>query len=161
MKTLVIILSMAGLLTLTSCSQKTDPNTLLKDDNTRTELFSAIVSNPQMMTQFMNTVKANKGAMQMMRGNKQMMGKMMGGNGMMSMMKNNPEMMKNMSKMMSKDMEAMHLMMNNMMKDGNMMKMMVNMMNKNGLMNKKSMESCLKIMKDKGMNMDDLHNNSN
>jgi len=37
------------------------------------------------------------------------------------------------------------------MKDGSMMKMMVNMMNKNGLMNKKSMESCMKMMKDKGL----------
>lgn len=151
MKTLVIILSMVGLLTLTSCNQKTDPQSLLKDNNTRTELFAAIANNPKMMTQFMNTVQNNDGAMQMMQGNKQMMGKMMGGNGMMNMMKNNPEMMKNMSNMMSKDTSAMHGMMNTMMKDGEMMGMMVNMMHKDGLMSKKSMESCMKMMKDKGI----------
>jgi len=153
MKTLILVVSMAGLLTLTSCNQKKDANTLLKDNNTRTELFTAIASNPEMMTQFMNIVKNNDGAMRIMQGNKQMMGKMMNGKSMMTMMKNNPEMMKNMSKMMSKDKGAMHNMMNNMMKDGKMMTMMINMMYKNGLMNKKSMESCMTMMKKKGMNV--------
>ncbi len=151
MKSLLLIFSMVGLLTLSSCNQKPDTNTLLKNKETRTELFSKMVANPEMMSEFMNTIKNNKGAMQMMQGNKQIMAKMMEGKGMMNMMKNNPEMMKNMSKMMSGNMGAMHNMINTIMKDGKMMEMMVTMMNKNGLMDNKSMESCMKMMKEKGM----------
>jgi len=101
MKTSVIILSVLGILALTSCGQKTDLNKLLKNENSRVALFKAIASNPKMMTQLMNTAKDNKGAMHMRQGNHQMMNgnKMMNtttklttkNTGMMHMMKMKPD----------------------------------------------------------------------
>ncbi|MHB1105068.1 MAG: hypothetical protein ACYCZ2_01790 [Lutibacter sp.] len=39
MKTLAIIFSIAGILALNSCNQKTDTNVMLQDSETRTEIF--------------------------------------------------------------------------------------------------------------------------
>lgn len=87
MKTLVIILSAIGLLSLNSCNQKTDPSTMLENSETRTELFDALISNHDYMTEFMDNMQGNNHAMQMIQGNKKMMGnmmKMMHEKGMMS-----------------------------------------------------------------------------
>jgi hypothetical protein len=68
------------------------------------------------------------------------MTKMMANGNMMNMMKDNPDMM--------------HNMMSGMMKDGNMMGHMMQMMNQEGMMSDECMQSCTKMMKDKGMSMD-------
>jgi len=96
MKTLLLVVSMVGLLTLVSCNKKTDTNALLKDKATRTELFKAMANNPEMMTQFMNTIKDNKEAMQMMQGKHQMM--------------NGNKMMKNETELTTKNTGMMHMM---------------------------------------------------
>ena len=88
MKTLVIILSAIGLLSLNSCNQKTNPSSMLENSDTRTELFNTITSNHDYMTEFMKNVRGNNHAMQMMQGQ-----------GMKIMMKDSM-MMKNMMQMM-------------------------------------------------------------
>ena len=82
----------------------------------------------------------NDHAMQMMQENKVMMGMMMKGEGM---------------QMMKKD-----SMMQSMMKGGNMMGNMMQMMHKNGMMSEDCMKTCISMMKDKGMNMEQMNDNS-
>ena len=89
MRTITIILLAMGLISLSSCEQKTDPNAMLENSQTRTELFDAIASNHSYMTQFMDNMQTNDHAMQMMQGNQKMMGHMMQGGGMMQMMHEN------------------------------------------------------------------------
>lgn len=88
MKTLVVILSAIGLLSLNSCNQKTNPSVILENSDTRTELFNTITSNHDYMTEFMKNMRGNNHAMQMMQGQ-----------GMKMMMKDSM-MMKNMMQMM-------------------------------------------------------------
>tara|TARA_R110001583_G_scaffold80855_6_gene216489 strand:- start:13401 stop:13889 length:489 start_codon:yes stop_codon:yes gene_type:complete len=136
-KTTIILLAI-GLVTLFSCNQKTDPNAMLKSSETRTELFDAIASNHNYMTEFMDNMQGNDHAMQMMQGNQKMMGTMMQGQGMQMMMKDST-MMKNM--------------MHSMMKNGKMMGNMMKMMYEKGMMSEDCMESCKMMMGDIGMNM--------
>ncbi len=46
-----------------------------------------------------------------------------------------------------------------MMKDGKMMGNMMQMMHKEGMMGEDCMKSCMKMMNDKGMNMETMENN--
>ena len=126
MKTQVIILIAIGLLSLNSCNQKTDPNAMLENSETRTELFNTITSNHDYMTEFMKNMRGNNHAMQMMQGQ-----------GMKIMMKDS-------------------MMMMNMMKDGNMMVKMMKMMHKKGMMSEDCMQSCMNMMEEKGMNMQNM-----
>lgn len=73
MRTITIILLAMGLISLSSCEQKTDPNAMLENSQTRTELFDAIASNHSYMTQFMDNMQTNDHVMQMMQGNQKMM----------------------------------------------------------------------------------------
>ena len=57
MKTTVIILSAIGLLSLNSCQQETDPQALMKNSETRTEVFNVITEN-QDYSEFMNNMLA-------------------------------------------------------------------------------------------------------
>ena len=140
MKTLVIIISMVGCITLSSCNQTTDPSTMLENSESRTEMFKQIASNHDYMMDFMESMQTNDHAMQMMQENKEMMGMMMKGEGM--------QMMKTDS------------MMHSMMKDGKMMGNMMQMMHKNGMMSEDCMKSCMSMMKDKGMNMGQMNDDS-
>ncbi len=138
MKTLVIILSAIGLLSLNSCNQKTDPTAMLENSETRTELFDAITSNHDYMTEFMGSIQENNHAMQMMQGNKKMMGTMMQDGGM---------------KMMMKDSMMMKSMMQGMMNDGNVMGTMMQMMHKKGMMSEDCLESCKNMMAEEGLDI--------
>lgn len=138
MRTRVIIFLAIGMVTLGSCNQKTDINTILQDKETRAELFDAIASNHGYMMEFMDTMQDNDHAIQMMQGNHKMMGNMMNGGGM---------------QMMMKDSMMMKTMMQSMMKDGKMMGNMMQMMHEKGMMSEDCMESCLTIMGDMGMDM--------
>lgn len=138
MRTTTIILLAIGLASLSSCNQKVDPNAMLENSETRTELFNAIANNHGYMTEFMDNMQGNDHAMQMMQGNHEMMGNMILGSGMQMMMKDSM-MMKNM--------------MQSMMKDGKMMGNMMQMMNEKGMMSEDCMKSCKKMMGDKGMDM--------
>jgi len=142
MKKLAIILSAIGLLSLSSCNQKTDVKAILENSETRSEIIKTISESHDFMTEFMTTMQGNNHATQMMQGNKKMMGNMMKGQGMQMMMKDSM-MMKNM--------------MQGMMKDGKMMGKMMKMMHKKGMMSEECMQSCMKMMGDKGMDM--MNNN--
>ena len=99
MKTLLIVLSAVGLLSLNSCKQETNTQALMENPETRTEVFNAISKNHDYMTEFMESMHDNQHAMQMMQGNKKMMSSMMQGEGMQMMMKDSTMM----HSMMSED----------------------------------------------------------
>ena len=135
-----ILFSLATIaLLLMGCTQQADVSTMLNNAETKDKVFSAILDDHEMMTEFMNKMMSNEHAMMMMQGNKDMMGMMMKGGDMMQMMQGNPEMM--------------HNMMNSMMKDGNMMAHMMQMMNQEGMMSDECLQSWTQMMKDKGMPM--------
>jgi len=138
MKTLLIVLSAVGLLSLNSCKQETNTQALMENPETRTEVFNAISKNHDYMTEFMESMHDNQHAMQMMQGNKKMMSSMMQGEGM---------------QMMMKDSTMMHSMMN----DGKMMGTMMKMMHEKGMMSEDCMESCSKMMGEKGMDMQGMN----
>ncbi|MCG2418799.1 hypothetical protein K8089_07175 [Aequorivita sp. F47161] len=138
MKALTIILSMIGLVSLNSCTQETNPQAVLENPETRTEVFNDIAQNDDYMTEFMESMHDNQHAMQMMQGNKKMMSSMMQGEGM---------------QMMMKDSTMMHSIMDGMMNDGKMMGTMMKMMHEKGMMSEDCMESCSKMMGEKGMDM--------
>lgn len=153
MKSVTLIFLTVGFLTMYSCNQKTDVNAILENPETRTEIFDSIANNQKFMTEFMEDMQGSDHAMQMMQGNKKMMGSMMHGEGMTMMMKDS--MMMN---GMMGNMEGRQFMMNGMMNDGKMMQNMMKMMHEKGMMSEDCMESCTKMMGDKGMNMGDMHN---
>lgn len=124
------------------CGQKADVKSLLSNKESQDEIMSSIVNDHELMTAFMEKMMSSKHAKMMMQGNKDMMGLMMKDGGMMSMMKDNPEMM--------------HNMMSGIMKDGKMMGHMMQMMNQEGMMSDEAMQSWMKMMADKGMDMGDM-----
>ena len=67
MKALTIILSMIGLVSLNSCTQETNPQAVLENPETRTEVFNDIAQNDDYMTEFMENMHNNPQAMQMMQ----------------------------------------------------------------------------------------------
>lgn len=140
MKTLVIILSVIGLLSLNSCNQKSDVKTMLQNSETRSKIFKNIAENPEFMTEFMANMQGK--GMQMMQGDPKMMGAMMQGEGM---------------QMMMKDSTMMHSMMNGMMNDGKMMGTMMKMMHEKGMMSEDCIKSCTKMMGEKGMDMQGMN----
>ena len=136
-----ILFSLATIaLLLMGCTQQADVSTMLNNAETKDKVFSAILDDHEMMTEFMNKMMSNEHAMMMMKGDQKMMGMMMGEGDMMKMMKDKQEMMNNM--------------MGEMMKDGKMMGNMMQMMQQEGMMSEECMQSCMKMMKDKGMSMD-------
>jgi hypothetical protein len=144
MKTTTIILMAIGIISLSSCEQKTATNAMLENSETRTELFDAIANNNNYMTEFMGNMQGNNQAMQMMKGNQKMMGTMMKDQGMEMMMMKDSLMSMNM--------------MQSMMKDGKMMNQMMQIMHTEGMISEDCMNSSTKMMNDKGMNMGSMHN---
>ena len=141
MRTTMIILMAVGLISLSSCEQKTDTKVVLENSETRTKLFDAIASNHDYMTEFMGNMQGNDHAMQMMQGNQKIMGNMMGGQGIQMMLNDS---------LMSMNM------MQSMMKNGIMMNHMMQNMHKEGMMSEDCMNSSIMMMNDKGMNMDEM-----
>ena len=143
MRTTMIILMAIGLISLSSCEQKTDTKVMLENSETRTELFDAIASNHNYMTEFMGNIQGNDHAMQMMKGNQKIMGNMMTGQGTQMMMNDS---------LMSMNM------IDSMIKDGKMMNHMMQIMHNEGMMSEDCMNSSMKMMNDKGMNIGAMHN---
>ena len=129
MKTTTIILMVIGLVSLSSCEQKTDTNVMLENSETRTELFDAIASNHNYMTEFMGNMQGNDHTMQMMKGNQNIMGNMMKG-------------------------ENLNMILNDSLMSMNMMQIMY----KEGKLSEDCMSSSMKMMNDKGMNKGGMHN---
>ncbi|MGY8915652.1 MAG: hypothetical protein ACKVJF_11305, partial [Flavobacteriales bacterium] len=105
MRTTAITLLAISLVSLSSCNPKTDPNTILENSETRSEIIQTISENPDYMTEFMENMQGNEKAMQMMQGNKKMMGTMMQGQGM-QMILNDSMMMKNVTQGMTGNMQG-------------------------------------------------------
>jgi hypothetical protein len=146
MKTLVIILSAIGLISLNSCKQETDPQALMENEETRNEIYETIVADHEYSKQLMQAMMDNEHTQMMMKGDGDMMAMMMSDNeGMMAMIKDNPEMMQgmmsNMMNMAESD-SSMCANMMDMMKDKpNMMGQMMDMMHKEGMMDKETLKS--------------------
>ena len=156
MKTGTLIFLTIGLLTMNSCNQKTDVNSMLKNSETRTEIFDSIANNHKFMTEFMESMQSSDHAMQMMQGNNNMMGTMMQGESMQMMMKDSM-MTKNMMQGMMGNMEGRQSMTKEMMKDGKMMGTMMKMMYEKGMMSEDCMQSSMNMMGDKGMDLNGMH----
>ena len=139
MKKLALITFPVLLLLVSSCGRQADINTLLQNQDTRNQIFTKIADDHELMTAFMEKMMSSNHAKMMMQGNKNMMGMMMNDVGMMQIMKDNPYMM--------------HTTMSHMMKDGQMMAHMMQMMKQEGIMSEEAMQSCMKMMADKGMDM--------
>ena len=148
MKTVLIIFSAIGLLTLNSCNQKTDSKSILENSKSRTEVFNAIASNPEFLTEFMVSMHSNPDAMHMMQGNKMMMGN----NGMQMMMKDSM-MTKNSMHGTMINSEMMQSMMGEMIKDRTTMAAMMQVMQERGMISDECMQASMKMMesKEKGM----------
>lgn len=136
MKTIIMIISILGFITLSSCTQKIDVSKLLGNSEMRSEIFEAIASDHDHMMSFMESMQSNDHAMQMMQGNYMMMGNMMKGRGM---------------DMMMKDSMMMYNMTRNMMKNKKMMGNMMQMMNNEGMMSYECMQAMMKTMNGMGM----------
>ena len=143
MKTIIMIISILGFITLSSCTQKIDVSKLLDNAETRSEIFQAIASDHDQMMSFMESMQNNEHAMQMMQGNDMMMGNMMKGRGI---------------DMMMKDSIMMHNMMGNIMKNKKMMGNMMQMMNNEGMMSYECMQAMMKTMNGMGMMNQDEDN---
>lgn len=92
MKKSIILLLVIALLTVVSCNKKQDVSDMLKNQETKKEIFNAIVDNHDYMMDFMETMQNNEHVMQMMQENKIMMGHMMKGKGMLMMMTDSTQM---------------------------------------------------------------------
>lgn len=132
------------LLLMVSCNETVNIDQVLKDENTRQQVFNKIATDHEMMTNFMEVMMKDNHAMMMMKGNQDMKDRMMGESRMMEMMKDKPD--------------VMHNMMGEMMKDGKMMGHMMKMMKDQGMMSEECMEYCIKTMEDKGMSMGEKMN---
>ena len=136
-KLAVISIAMLGLL-LNSCNQPANVQSLLENPQTRNEIYSTILEDHQMMTDFMDQMTASEHGMMMMQGHEGMRNRMMEGAQMMDMMKQNPKMM------------------NQLMKNGPMMGQMLQRMQQNGMMSEECLQSTMKMMEGQGMKMEGM-----
>lgn len=140
MKNRIFFLAIAALLLLsTSCNNPVNIDQVLQNETTRQQVFEKITTDHELMTEFMNEMMNSEHAKMMMKGNAGMKDMMMGDGDIVQMMKDQPEMM--------------HNMMSGMMKDGQMMGHMMQMMNSAGMMSDECLQSVMKMMGEKGMNM--------
>lgn len=136
MKKTIISLLVIGLLTMYSCMQKPDINSLLESQETKNEIFKTIIDNNDYMMEFMESMQNSENAMQLFQGNKKMMGKMMKGKGM---------------QMMMNDSTMIRGMMRQIMNDSTQMNSMMQMMHQKRMMSNECMQSCMKMMHQKRM----------
>lgn len=130
-KSFFVVIVSALLLTI-SCNNTANIDQFLQNENTRQQVFDKITGNHEMMSGFMEVMMNNEHAMMMMKEHDGMKKMIMGDGNMMEMMK-----------------------------DGKMMGNMMKMMNQEGIMSEECMQSCMKMMSDKGMNIDMQKGESN
>ena len=177
MKMYLLTTLMVLILSIGSFAQNEPVDKILKNQESKTELFNAIQNDHQLMIEFMQNMHGNEHAMMMWK-NDQMMGKdkemnqhqmmgeghmmgtgskhqMMDKSNMMEMMHNNPEMMRvmmsNMVDVCATDSAMSHNMINQMSQHPQMMKMMKNqmMMKSPGKEMKSSGQHHMNLNKDK------------
>jgi len=148
MKSKIFFVAIVSALLLTiGCNSAGNIDKLLENQITRQEVFDKITTDHEMMTQLMESMMNSEHSKMMMKEHEGMKDMMMGDGEMMNMMKDKPDMM--------------HGMMSEMMKDEKMMGHMMQMMNKEGMMSDDCMQSCMKMMGDKGMDMGKMEEASN
>ena len=87
MKKLILFSLAAITLLWMGCGPQADVNSILKNAESKDKIFTAILEDHELMTEFMTKMMSNEHAMMMMmKGNHDMMGKMMDGGNMMQMM---------------------------------------------------------------------------
>ncbi len=129
--------------TLSACQQQEDVSTMLKNEDSRKEIYNTIIADHEYSQELMAKMMEDDHT-QMMKGNGDMMNIMMSDNAdMKAMMKQKPEMMRgmmsNMMNMADSD-SSMCSQMMTMMKDRpNMMGQMMEMMHKEGMMDKETL----------------------
>lgn len=143
MKKNFIVFSGIVLFLLNSCTQETNVQPMLQNAKIRNEVFKAITEDHELMAAFMGKMQESDHVIQMMKGDKKMMKMIMGAKGMQ----------------MTDKMENHQTIMKEMMNDGEMMGKMMKMMNEKGMMNEECMQSCMQMMADKGMDMDNMNEN--
>jgi hypothetical protein len=132
------------ILALSACQQQGDVSKMLENEESRNQIYEAIISDNEHSKQLMQAMMEDDHTQMMMKGNGEMMRMMMSDNeNMKAMMKDNPEMMQgmtgNMMNMAESD-SSMCANMISMMKDKpNMMAQMMEMMHKEGMMDKETM----------------------
>lgn len=129
---------------VSACQTQADTNSILENDETRKEIFNAIISNHEYSKGLMQGMMEDNHTQLMMKGSQEMMGMMMSDNkNMLNMMKDKPDMMHNMMGNMMNMADSDSLMcgqMIAMIKDKpNMMGQMMDMMHKEGMMDKETM----------------------
>ena len=77
MKKSIALLLLIVLFTLSNCNQKPDVNNLLENQESRTEVYKAIVDNHDYLMEFMDSIHNNQNAMKSIRQNNKMMCKLM------------------------------------------------------------------------------------
>ena len=77
MKKSIVLLLLIALFTLSNCNQKPDVNNLLENQESRTEIYKAIIDNQDYLMEFMDSIHNNQNAMKSIRQNNMMMCKMM------------------------------------------------------------------------------------
>ena len=137
MKKLFLFLLTASILFLLSCNRSPNVEKMLENKATKDEVFSTIISDHDMMTEFMDQMMSDEHARMMMRGHRGMFGMMMDDGGMMKRLRDQPQMRTRM--------------MDQMIQDGSAMSRMMQMMQEKGLMSEACLQSSMQMMKDKGM----------
>lgn len=142
MKNSILFLFISLFFLSAGCAQQANVDALLENQETKNEIFTAIMQDEELMNDFMNEMMANENAMMSMRGNQQMMGHMMDQGHMRTMMQENPDMQKTM--------------MNNMMQNGAMMSQMMSKMHQQGMISEDCLQAAQKRMQEQGMPMEGM-----
>ncbi len=73
MRYLTVVFAMCILLAISSCTQQSDENVNLENDDTRTEVFKSLVTNQDMLMEFVQIIKEDSTAMMIIQADNQLM----------------------------------------------------------------------------------------
>jgi hypothetical protein len=135
-----ILLALAFMATfqLTSCAQQPTVSEMLENKETREEIYTAILNDDAMMTEFMDHMQADDRVMNRMRGHGHMMGRMM-------------EDEDAFATMMDRDEQFRNHMMTMMMNHQPWMTQMMNQMHQRGFMSQECLDAMRERMEQPGM----------
>lgn len=137
MKALWITISAIALLAFAGCNQKNEVKEMLNDPLTRENIYSEIIHDHQLMTEFMEKMRSNEHAMMMMEGYDQRM--------------MNMENMRETASMFMHDSIACDHLTDSIMNHREVMEMMLNKMHNRGFMDKECMEESIEELEHAGL----------
>jgi|APSaa5957512622_1039677.scaffolds.fasta_scaffold03640_7 uncharacterized protein (DUF302 family) len=73
MRYLTVVFAMCILLAISSCTQQSDENVNLENEDTRTEVFKSLVTNQDMLREFIQIIKEDSTAMMIFQADNQLM----------------------------------------------------------------------------------------